>query len=128
MPLGGRLAANAQREAGPRRENTEGDDPMIGGKPMGFIDAFISMAPDKPGVYALYDGASVIYSGRAVGPSTSIRSRLQDHKAGREGKCTQEASHFRYEVIPEPQNREVELLNEYERMFGKLPRCNERKG
>ena len=101
---------------------------MIGGRVYQFNDLNIMLAPEKPGVYALQDGAEVIYYGRAVGPSTTIRSRLQDHHAGREGPCTQGASHFRYEEIPEPERRELELLNEFEEKFGRLPRCNERKG
>ena len=101
---------------------------MIGGRSHGFNEMNIMLAPEGPGVYALYNGASVIYYGRARGPSTTIRSRLQSHQAGREGPCTQGASHFRYEEIPEPADRELELLNEFESRFGRLPRCNEKKG
>ena len=101
---------------------------MITGRLYPFTATGITAAPEKPGVYALYDGAELIYYGRALGPGTTIRSRLGDHRLGREGNCTQEASHFRCEEIPEPANREIELLNEFERQFGRRPRCNEKKG
>ncbi len=93
-----------------------------------FTDGNVNEAPDQAGVYALYDGDAVIYYGRAMGGTVTIRSRLKDHKAGREGPCTKDASHFNWEVTVAPVKREEELLDEHRRTRGRLPRCNERIG
>lgn len=79
-------------------------------------------------MYALYSNSEVVYYGRAQGGSVTIRSRLQDHKSGREGRCTQSAAAFNWEVTSTPIARERELLEEHKRLYGKLPRCNERIG
>lgn len=89
-----------------------------------FTDDNISKSPQSNGVYALYDDNITIYIGRASGDNT-IRLRLQAHKRGDEGKCTQGASHYRREVTSTPVTRESELLEEYKKTNGKLPRCNE---
>ena len=91
-----------------------------------FIAANIALAPEQAGVYGLYDGNEPIYYGRAQGGTVTIRSRLEDHNSGREGSCTQSATGFTWESIPFPVSREKELLEEYERLHGRLPRCNER--
>jgi hypothetical protein len=90
-----------------------------------FSDENLSNAPDVAGVYALYSGDGLIYIGRAQGGSTTIRSRLKDHKAGRDGRCTQSADSYKRETCSNPALRERELLQEYKNTYGKLPRCNE---
>jgi hypothetical protein len=89
-----------------------------------FTDDNISKSPQKNGVYALYDNDITIYIGRASGDNT-IRLRLQAHKRGDEGKCTQGASDYKREITSTPITREGELLEEYKKAHGKLPRCNE---
>lgn len=101
---------------------------MITGEKYSFTKENVGKSPDVAGVYALYDGDVTIYFGRAQGGAVTIRSRLQDHYAGREGKCTQGASHYRREETTNAAAREVELLEEYKRTYGRLPRCNERVG
>jgi len=59
----------------------------IGGEKQSFTNENVEKAPEKHGVYALYDGNTIIYNGRAAGEGVTIRSRLKDHKSGREGKC-----------------------------------------
>ncbi len=101
----------------------------IGGTTYAFSQENIDNAPDQAGVYALYDEGTLIYIGRATGGTVTIRSRLRDHKAGREGPCTKSATHCKREVTTSPVKREEELLEEYKRTHnGKLPRCNERVG
>ena len=97
----------------------------ISGDLYNFTDDSISKAPDTAGVYALFDGNQTIYIGRAKGGFTTIRSRLRDHKSGREGSCTQYASGYKREVCSNPVSREQELLLEYRVTYGGLPRCNE---
>ena len=62
------------------------------------------------------------------GGTVTIRSRLQDHLAGRAGACTQRATHYWREATTSPVTREVELQEAYKAKHGKLPRCNERVG
>ena len=100
----------------------------IAGSLYDFTKDNVDQSPDEHGVYALYDGQELIYYGRAAGYGVTIRSRLQDHYAGREGRCTQGADGYRREVTDTPIMREKELLEEYQRVYGRLPRCNERIG
>ena len=88
-----------------------------------------TFAFDLHGVYALYDTAyNVTYYGRANGIGVTIKSRLKDHLSGREGRCTQSANFFKQEATANAAERERELLHEYYRTHGRLPRCNDRVG
>ena len=89
-----------------------------------FTQENVDRSPTQKGVYALYDDDATIYIGKGDGEG-GIRERLQAHKRGDEGDCTQEASHYRREVCPNPKTRERELLQEYVNTYGKLPRCND---
>ncbi len=89
-----------------------------------FSDENIGRSPTGDGIYALYDGEETIYIGKGEGEN-GIRARLQAHKRGDEGTCTQQATTYRREVLDNPSARETELLQEYKRIHGKLPRCND---
>ena len=97
----------------------------IQGEKYPFTQENVDRAPEKHGVYVLYDDGTTIYIGRAAGQGVTIRSRLQAHKRGDEGKCTQSASHYRREVTESAVSREEDLLEEFKKAHGKLPRCNE---
>ena len=86
----------------------------------------ISNSPRDIGVYALYR-RELIYIGRADGQG-GIRSRLQAHRRGDEGRCTQRANSYRCERHRDPSAREAYLLEEFYERYGRLPRCNERIG
>ena len=90
-----------------------------------FDNLNLSVAPEQPGVYALYiDGEieETIYYGSST---VSIRERLKDHKSGSDGPCTQQATHYNYELgMVDPVAHEGQLLLEYKRINGRLPRCN----
>ena len=88
-----------------------------------FTQENVDQSPTDDGVYALYDDGVTIYIGKGDG-TNGIRARLQAHKRGDEGKCTQGASHYRREVRNNPVTRERELLQEYKDAHGVLPRCN----
>ena len=96
----------------------------ISGDKYSFTDENISKSPTDIGVYALYDDAETIYIGKAEGEN-GIRERLQAHKRGDEGSCTQNASDYRREVCSNPSSREKELMQEYYDTNGRLPRCND---
>ncbi len=91
-----------------------------------FTDATIKEVPTEAGVYALYEGETIIYFGRAQGGDVTIRSRLEDHTAGREGPCTKNATGFKVEITSSAVTREKELLEEYKASHGSLPRCNQK--
>lgn len=88
----------------------------------------LSKAPDQAGVYELYEAETIIYIGRAQGGHVTIRSRLKDHKAGRDGNCTKGYTHYRRVITNDPASVEVRELESHKRQHGKLPRCNERIG
>ena len=88
-----------------------------------FTQENVDKSPTDDGVYALYDDGVTIYIGKGDG-TNGIRARLQAHKSGAEGKCTQGASHYCREVCNNPVTRERELLQEYKTAHGVLPRCN----
>lgn len=96
----------------------------ISGDKYPFTQENVDKSPTSAGVYALYDGDVTIYIGKGDG-TNGIRARLQAHKRGDEGSCTKGASHYRREVCSDPTSRERELLLEYRRAHGELPRCNE---
>ena len=94
-----------------------------------FTDENVAEAPAKHGVYQLEENGTITYIGRASGTGVTIRSRLQSHKSGAEGRCTAIATHYRREVCSDPITREKQLQNEYKLAHGgRLPRCNERVG
>jgi hypothetical protein len=90
-----------------------------------FTEQNVNNSPDKPGVYILYDGDEVIDIGQS---EESIRGRLQDHLRGDHGPCTQGATHYMREENSDPVAREEELLRQFRRRHGRLPRCNKRIG
>jgi hypothetical protein len=83
----------------------------------------VSGAPPDPGVFALWEKNELIYYGRALGQATTIQSRLREHLEGT-ALCTSRATHYGWEIASNPRTREAELLREYERSHGRLPRCN----
>lgn len=96
----------------------------ISGDRYSFTQENVDKSPTTAGVYALYDDGETIYIGKGDGEN-GIRERLQSHKRGDEGSCTQNASHYRRETCTNPRTRERELLQEYQSANGRLPRCNE---
>lgn len=94
-----------------------------------FSKENVDKSPAESGVYALYDEhGACIYIGRAKGGTVTIRSRLQSHQRGNEGRCTWSASTYRRDVCTNPVTRELQLLEEHMLRYGRLPQCNERLG
>ena len=88
-----------------------------------FNAVMVSGAPRDPGVFALWENDDLIYYGRALGGGTTIQSRLREHlDNGVHG--TSGATHYGWEIAANPRVRELELLREYEKTHGRLPRCN----
>src|SRR5690242_16421019 len=95
----------------------------IQGTILRFQKPEILLIPESQGVYALFDGNELIYYGRATGEG-GLRSRLQEHFAGRGGPCTQKATGFTFESCDDPPFREAFYQAEFEVKYGRLPRCN----
>ena len=83
----------------------------------------IAGAPPAKGVYVLWERVEPIYIGATRGDAT-IRSRLQDHYARR--TAPHDASHFSWELAPDPARRESELLMEFSDANARVPRYNQR--
>jgi len=98
----------------------------IAGPSYPFTAVLIGGAPSEAGVYALWENEELIYIGRADGGRSTIRERLVSHHAGEHGPWTQRATHYRWELSLRPLARELELLEEYQAAFQRLPRCNQR--
>jgi len=81
-------------------------------------------APEQAGVYALYENNTLIYIGCAIDGDTTILDRLRAHKAGDKGPCTKWFTHFRCEITDAEVSRQRELLEEFNKRYGGLPRCN----
>jgi hypothetical protein len=88
-----------------------------------FNAIMVAGAPPDPGVFALWENEELIYYGRALGNGATIQSRLREHlETGVHG--TGCATHYGWEIAANPRAREAELLREFEKMQGRLPRCN----
>ena len=85
-----------------------------------FSVVIIQGAPENPGVYALWQDGEMIFLGRAA----SIRQGLLEHFE-RSGQCTSDATHYTWELALRPEAREAELLAQFRKRHGRLPRCNE---
>lgn len=93
-----------------------------------FTAKGVAAAPKEAGVFVLWDGQEAIYIGRtAVVHQTvvhqTIHAALADHSLGAYGDCTQFASHYSFEATAQPAPREQELMEEFGRLHGRMPRC-----
>lgn len=89
-----------------------------------FTAKLIAGAPEEAGVFLLWHGGEIVYIGRADGRGATIRSCLVEHFSGARGPCTRRAEDYSWEISLHPALRELELLEEYRKLFSRLPRCN----
>jgi hypothetical protein len=82
------------------------------------------LAPEVPGVYALYVDDGVAFYGAARGDET-IRSCLVEHLWGRQLPGRDEAKAFSFETTRFAMARAMALLDEHRRVSRRLPRYNE---
>jgi len=95
---------------------------VLMGEVFRFAEDAIDSAPERYGVYALYQGNELIYIGKAEQEDT-IKSKLQRHLLG-DNPCLKNATVYRYEVCDNPGQREKLYLQVYEMSYLRLPRCN----
>lgn len=86
----------------------------------------LGQIPKRAGVYKLYDGSEIIYIGRSSGGNNTIYHRINNHHAGNSGPCTRGFSHYAYDTTVADVTTERNLLQEYRRRNGRLPRCNDK--
>ncbi len=96
----------------------------IAGPKYRFAANLIDGAPEDHGIYALWEREELIYLGCAPGPDFTIQRALRRHAAGADGPCTEQATHYGWELCLEPLERRAELLAEFQARFKRLPRCN----
>ena len=89
-----------------------------------FTRKLVDGAPKDMGVYALWRDEKLLYIGRALGGSTTIFSRLEEHMRGSFCNCSREATHYSWEIQLQPIVRELELLQEQRDAAGEVPPCN----
>lgn len=90
-----------------------------------FTREYILNSPVWHGVYYLYDFREIVYIGRALGAGVSIRSRLLNHKSGSNSKDRINANYYAFEITSFPARRESELLQWFQRHYGRLPKYNQ---
>ena len=81
--------------------------------------------PDSPGVFTLYKDGELIFIGYADGANHTVKSRIMDHKEGREVPLTQLFDHYTREVTSNVLVRYHELMHNYARKYHRWPRGNE---
>jgi len=89
-----------------------------------FDQPTIDKAPQKHGIYRLYDRSGLIYIGKAVARDVTIRRRLEDHQRGDTGPCAQTATHYDYEVRHNIVSMHRLYLEHHRATYGRLPKCN----
>jgi hypothetical protein len=90
-----------------------------------FTRKMIDGAPNDMGVYALWRDNRLLYIGRALGGSSTISSSLNEHMNGARCDCSRQATHYSWEIVMQPNVRELELLREQQSAAGGLPPCNQ---
>ena len=86
--------------------------------------ANLDSLPETPGVFTLYEDGRLIFIGNADGGSHTIKSRIMDHKEGREDARTQLFDHYTREVTPNVVLRYRELMVQFARKYHRWPEGN----
>jgi hypothetical protein len=88
-----------------------------------FSESMVKWEKDEAGVYEFCNiHATIIY----IGSSYELRRRLRDHLAEPVSTCIRRnAENYRTEYTGPYKRREQELYDEFVRMTGRAPECNE---
>ena len=82
------------------------------------VAALVTMAPDTPGVFELWEDDELVFIGSTS--DTTLRSQLVRELL----ETGSDATHFSWEITYHPAARECELLAAFEREHHRLPRFN----
>lgn len=104
-------------------EGIEGDIMPISGDTYGWNKGNIDKTKKEGATYALYHGDKLIY----IGSAGDLRKRFQDYWNGnfKDDHCKRDTDGYKREYRNDYRKREIELLEEYKRLHGKLPDCND---
>src|SRR5258708_25425913 len=79
-----------------------------------FTPAAIENSPDEwGGVYVLWRGDTLLFIGSAPHRGRSIKADLLAHQKGERGPCPQEATHYRWELSPDPKQHRPQPLSAF---------------
>ena len=84
------------------------------------IAALVTMAPDTPGVFELWEEDELVFVG------STHNSTLRDQLVRDLLEGASDATHFSWEITFDPGQRERELLAEFELEYHRPPRFNAR--
>jgi len=87
-----------------------------------LTSSLVADAPDEPGVFAVWENDELVYIGHAK-RRTGLRAALTEHLQDRV-PCTREATHYAWRISLNPEKTERDVLADYYRERGMLPRCN----
>jgi hypothetical protein len=83
-----------------------------------IIAALVTMAPDTPGVFELWEDDELVFVGSTR--NSTLRSELVHELL----EDRNDATHFSWEITYDPAGRERELLAEFEQEHHRPPRLN----
>jgi hypothetical protein len=86
------------------------------------IAALVTMAPDTPGVFQLWEDDELVFVGSTR--NSTLRTQLVHELL----ESRREATHFSWEITYDPVARENELLAEFELEHHRRPRFNSSPG
>jgi hypothetical protein len=91
-----------------------------------FTPTVVSGAPETSGVFALFEGDTLVYYG-ATAPGGTLRSALAEHlrRSRLEESPIHQVTHYAWEIVAMPELRELDLLREFHEAHGRVPRCNQ---
>lgn len=82
------------------------------GRKWAFKPSMVADAPDTAGVYALWDGDTLLHVGHASGGDDTLRARLTGHLEQGPGGCGAAPTHYSWEICANPRARHAEVLAE----------------
>jgi hypothetical protein len=85
-----------------------------------FTEVLVAAAPEAPGVFALWQGGGIVYYGR----SATIRIALDEQLHAR-SLSAQRVTGCSWEIAPDPERRQGELLRDYAAAHHSLPLWND---
>jgi predicted GIY-YIG superfamily endonuclease len=87
-----------------------------------FTDSLVDYDRNEAAVYEFANGSGdVVY----IGSSNDLKRRLKEHLGENTTSCIkQNAKQYRLEYTSYFATRERELIDEFIRTYGRLPRCN----
>lgn len=83
-----------------------------------IVAALVTMSPDTPGVFELWEDDELVFVGSSR--DSTLRHQLV-HELLESGS---QATHFSWEITFDPAGRERELLAEFQRQHQRPPRFN----